>query len=93
MTTVAEVKRPEITAREEATTAMEGMLAVAMFASVGGGLLFLARLLVTISRMRLDEWSVVATREDTMDKIRVEGSGSDAGLGLYRKKQRSGGGE
>jgi len=35
ITTVAEVKRPEMTARDEATTAIEGMLAVAIVASSG----------------------------------------------------------
>jgi hypothetical protein len=32
ITMVADVRRPEMTAREEATTAIEGMLAVAMVA-------------------------------------------------------------
>lgn len=32
ITMVADVRRPEMTAREEATTAIEGMLAVAMIA-------------------------------------------------------------
>lgn len=39
MTTVAAVKRPEMTARDEATTAIAGVFAVAMIASLAGSLL------------------------------------------------------
>jgi hypothetical protein len=62
MTIVAEVKRPEITAREEATTAMEGMLAVAIVASFWWGLALSCTPFGLEYPKELDEWSVVAAR-------------------------------